>query len=219
LEKEINKIARVETLNITDKIYLIGDKQVMLDSDLAEIYGVETKRVNEAVKNNPKKFPSDFYFELDNNEFESLRSKISTTTLKSNLSTSRFTKTRTNPNVFTEQVFYMLATILKSETAIDVTVAIMRTFVNMRSFLTFNASIFQRLVSVETKQIQYQIQTDLKISKIFKALENKEIKPTEGIFYNGQIFDAWQFVSSLIKVAKESIILIDNYIDESVLTL
>lgn len=219
MEKEINKIARVETLNITDKIYLIGDKQVMLDSDLAEIYGVETKRVNEAVKNNPKKFPSDFYFELDNNEFESLRSKISTTTLKSNLSTSRFTKTRTNPKVFTEQGIYMLATILKSETAIDVTVAIMRTFVNMRSFLTFNASIFQRLVSVETKQIQYQIQTDLKISKIFKALENKEINPTEGIFYNGQIFDAWQFVSSLIKEAKESIILIDNYIDESVLTL
>lgn len=157
MEKNINKITTIEAQNITDKIYLVGDKQVMLDSDLAEIYGVETKRINEAVKNNPNKFPSDFYFELDDNEFESLRSKFSTTNLKSKDSTSRFTKTRTNPKVFTEQGIYMLATILKSRTATDVTVAIMRTFVNMRTFLTHNASIFQRFDTIETKQLQYQL--------------------------------------------------------------
>ena len=217
--KNINEIATIETQNITDKIYLVGDKQVILDSDLAEIYGVETKRINEAVKNNPNKFPSDFYFELDDNEFKSLRSKFSTTNLKSKDLTSRYTKTRTNPKVFTEQGIYMLATILKSKTATDVTVAIMRMFVNMRSFLTHNASIFQRFDAIETKQLQYQLQTDKKFNKIFKAIESKEIKPTEGIFYNGQIFDAHDFVSRIIKSANQTIILIDNYIDENVLVL
>jgi len=219
LGKNINEIATIETQNITDKIYLVGDKQVILDSDLAEIYGVETKRINEAVKNNPNKFPSDFYFELDDNEFKSLRSKFSTTNLKSKDLTSRYTKTRTNPKVFTEQGIYMLATILKSKTATDVTVAIMRMFVNMRSFLTHNASIFQRFDAIETKQLQYQLQTDKKFNKIFKAIESKEIKPTEGIFYNGQIFDAHDFVSRIIKSANQTIILIDNYIDENVLVL
>ena len=219
MEKNINKITTIEAQNITDKIYLVGDKQVMLDSDLAEIYGVETKRINEAVKNNPNKFPSDFYFELDDNEFESLRSKFSTTNLKSKDSTSRFTKTRTNPKVFTEQGIYMLATILKSRTATDVTVAIMRTFVNMRTFLTHNASIFQRFDTIETKQLQYQLETDKKFNRIFKAIENKEVKPSEGIFYDGQIFDAYKFVVDIIKTAKTSIILIDNYLDESVLVL
>lgn len=94
MEKSIKKITAIEAQNITDKIYLVGDKQVILDSDLAEIYGVETKRINEAVKNNPNKFPSDFYFELNDNELEGLRSKISTTNLKSNLSTSRLEKIR-----------------------------------------------------------------------------------------------------------------------------
>ena len=215
----MDKIITIDAQNINDKIYLIRDKQVMVDNDLAELYGVETKRINEAVKNNPNKFPTDFYFELDDDEFESLRSKFSTTNLKSNLSTTRFTKTRTNPKVFTEQGIYMLATILKSKTATDVTVAIMRTFVNMRSFLTHNASIFQRFDAIETKQLQYQMQTDKKFNKIFKAIESKEVKPNEGIFYDGQIFDAYKFAVDIIKSAKNSIILIDNYIDENVLVL
>jgi len=215
----MDKITTIDVQNISDKIYLIRGKQVMIDGDLAELYGVETKRINEAVKNNPNKFPADFYFELNDNEFESLRSKFSTTNLKSNISASRFTKTRTNPKVFTEQGIYMLATILKSKTATNATVAIMRTFVNMRSFLTHNASIFQRFDAIETKQLQYQLQTDNKFNKIFKAIESKEVKPTEGIFYNGQIFDAWQFVSDLVKSSKLSIVLIDNYVDESILTL
>jgi len=219
LEKDINKRTTIEEQNITDKIYLVSDKQVMLDSDLAEIYGVETKRVNEAVKNNPNKFPSDFYFELDDNEFESLRSKFSTTNLKSNFSSSSWGGKRKLPKVFTEQGIYMLATILKSKTATDVTVAIMRTFVNMRSFLTHNASVFQRFDAVETKQLQYQLQTDEKFNKIFKAIESKEVKPTEGIFYNGQIFDAYSFISKLIKTANKSIVLIDAYVDETTLLI
>jgi len=215
----MDKITKIDAQNISDEIYLIRDKQVMVDSDLAELYGVETKRINEAVKNNPNKFPADFHFELDDNEFKSLRSKFSTTNLKTNLSTTRFTKTRTNPKVFTEQGIYMLATILKSKIATDVTVAIMRTFVNMRSFLTHNASIFQRFDAIETKQLQYKLQTDKKFNKIFKAIERNEVKPTEGVFFDGQIFDAYKFVADVIKSAKTSIVLIDNYVDESVLVL
>ena len=100
MEKDIKKITTIETQNISDKIYLVGDKQVILDSDLAEIYGVETKRINEAVKNNPNKFPADFYFELDDNEFESLRTKISTTNLKSKFSSSSWGGKRKLPKVY-----------------------------------------------------------------------------------------------------------------------
>jgi len=108
----MDKITTIDVQSISDKIHLIRDKQVILDSILAELYGIETKRINEAVKNNPNKFPADFYFELYDNEFESLRSNFSTTNLKLDLSTSRFTKTRTNPKAFTEKGLYMLATIL-----------------------------------------------------------------------------------------------------------
>jgi ORF6N domain-containing protein len=200
----------IEAQNISGKIYNVRDKQVMLDRDLAELYGVETKRINEAVRNNPDKFPLDFYFELNKNEFENLRTKISTTD---------FSKTRTNPKVFTEQGIYMLATILKSKTATSVTVAIMRIFVNMRNLISHNSSLFNRLDTIESRQFQYKFEADEKFNKLFKAIEDKSIKPTEGIFYDGQIFDAWQFIAGLIKEAKESIILIDNYLDDSVLVL
>jgi hypothetical protein len=115
--------------DIKSKIYTIRDKQVMLDRDLAELYNVETKRINEAVKNNTDKFPNDFYFELSDGELNNLRSKIST---------ANFSKTRTNPKVFTEQGVYMLATILKSKVATQITVSIIRTFANMRILINSN---------------------------------------------------------------------------------
>ena len=120
--------------NIKDKIHTIRNFQVMLDKDLAELYGVETKRINEAVRNNQDKFMDDFYFELTNNEFENLRSKFST---------ANFSKTRTNPKVFTEQGIYMLATILKSKVASQVTVYIKKTFANMRKILSQNIQILK----------------------------------------------------------------------------
>jgi len=206
----MNKITPIDEKNINDKIFNIRSNLVILDQDLAELYGVETKRINEAVKNNPNKFPSDFYFELDVKE---------TNDLKSKLSTSSWGGRRKPPKVFTEQGIYMLATILKSKTATDVTVAIMRTFVNMRKFLQMNAEIFRRIDIVEKKQFKFQLNTDEKFNKIFRALEDKTITPDQGIFYDGQIFDAYQFVSNIIKSAKKSIILIDNYVDESVLMI
>ncbi len=196
--------------NIQNRIYTVRGLQVMLDRDLATLYGVETKRINEAVKNNPDKFPDDFMFELSDDEFANLRSKFST---------SSWGGTRYAPKAFTEQGVYMLATIIKSKVATDTTIAIMRTFTSMKHFLSQNASLFAKIEQVENRQITYEIQTNQKIDKIFQAIEDKSLKPKQGIFFDGQIFDAYAFVSDLIKSAKASIVLIDNYVDESVLTL
>lgn len=206
----MNEIITTDNQMIQDKIYTLRDEQVMLDKDLAELYGVETKRINEAVKNNQDKFQEDFFFELTNDEFSILRSK---------LSTAKFAKTRTNPKVFTEQGVYMLATILKSKVASQTTVLIIKTFANMRKFLLSNASIFQRLDSLEVKQIQSKLESDEKFNKIFNVIEEKGIPQKQHIFYNGQIFDAYLFVSDIIKNAKTSIKLIDNYVDETTLIL
>ncbi|WP_226966474.1 ORF6N domain-containing protein [Sulfurimonas sediminis] len=200
----------IDNQTIQNKIYTIRDTQVMVDSNLAELYGVQTKRINEAVKNNLDKFQEDFFFQLNDEEFSILRSKVSTT---------KFAKTRINPKVFTEQGVYMLATILKSKTASQTTVFIIRTFANMRKFLLSNASIFQRLDTLETKQIQTKLESDEKFKKLFDAIEEKGTPQKQYIFYDGQIFDAYLFVSDIIKSAKTSIKLIDNFIDESTLVL
>lgn len=206
----MNNLSTIDNQTIQDKIYTIRGVQVMLDRDLAGLYGVETKRINEAVKNNIDKFQEDFFFELSDEEFEVLRSKIST---------AKFAKTRTNPKVFTEQGVYMLATILKSQVASQTTVLIIRTFASMRKFLLSNASIFQRLDTLETRQIQTKLESDEKFNIIFDAIEEKGIPQKQHIFYDGQIFDAYLFVSDIIKSAKISIKLIDNYVDETILIL
>ena len=196
----------INDLDIQHKIYTIRGLQVMLDRDLALLYGVETKRINEAVKNNPEKFPDDFMFELNHDEYENLRSKFST---------SSWGGRRYRPKVFTEQGVYMLATIIKSKIATDATIAIMRTFTKLKHFVSDNSLLFDRF-----ERIEYRLKIhDDNFEKIFQAIEDKSIKPTQGIFYDGQIFDAYEFVADLIKSAKHSIVLIDNYIDESVLIL
>lgn len=200
----------IDDMNIQNKIYNIRGFQVMLDSDLAQLYGVETKHINQAVRNNPDKFPDDFYFEATDDELENLRSKFLTSSWGGN---------RYSPKLFTEQGIYMLATILKSKVATDITVKIIRTFANMRKLIKSNDFYAHQLKELEKRQLIYEIKSDEKFDKIFNALEDKQIHPTNGIFYNGQIFDAYVFISDLIKSAKESIILIDNYIDESILTL
>ena len=192
--------------NIKDKIYTIRNLQVMLDKDLAELYGVETKHINQAVRNNQDKFQDDFYFELSDYEFEDLRSK--------NL-TANFSKTRINPKVFTEQGIYMLATILKSKIASQVTVYIIKTFANLRKIISQNISMFERFERVEQRLNIH----DKNFDKLFEALEDKTLKAKQGIFYDGQIFDAYVFVNNLIKTAISEIILIDNYIDETVFTI
>jgi hypothetical protein len=192
--------------SIKDKIYTIRNLQVMLDRDLATLYGVETKHINQAVRNNQDKFMDDFYFELTNNEFEDLRS---------NFLTTNFAKTRTNPKVFTEQGIYMLATILKSKVASQVTVYIIKTFANMRKLIYQNISMFERFERIENRLTIH----DRNFDKLFEALEDKTLKQSQGIFYDGQIYDAYSFANDLLKTAKNEIILIDNYIDDTVLTI
>lgn len=200
-----------ELFEIENKIYTIRGMQVMLDSDLANLYGTETKFINRAVKRNPQRFPESFVFQLSEKEWESLRFQLGT--LKTNLGRGEHRKYL--PKMFTEQGVAMLSSVLNTETAIQVSIQIMQAFVSMRKFLFQNASVFQRLDQLEIKQLQ----SEEKMDQIFKALEARYPEPEKGIFFDGQIFDAYAFVAGLIKTAKKEILVIDNYVDESVLTL
>ncbi|BAI79795.1 conserved hypothetical protein [Deferribacter desulfuricans SSM1] len=201
MDEEIIRIEDIKT-----KIHTIRGVQVMLDSDLAKLYGVEVRVLNQAVKRNKERFPEDFMFQLTKEEYESLRSQIVI---------SSWGGRRYLPYAFTEQGVAMLSAVLRSKTAIDVSIKIMKAFVAMRKFIIKNAEIFSRLEKIEYKLTDH----DKKFEVLFKALESKEESPTQGIFFDGQIFDAYKFVSDLIRSANKSIILIDNYIDESVFTL
>jgi len=199
----------IKPRDIKNRIFTIRGVQVMLDSHLAELYSVETGRLNEQVKRNIERFPKEFMFQLTENEYESLRSQIAT--LKSNRGQHR----KYLPYVFTEQGIAMLSAVLRSTTAVKVSIEIMQAFVQMRKFLADNASLFHRLDIVERKQLE----AEGKFTEIFDALQKTELDPRQGIFYDGQVFDAYSFVSDLIRKAKSSILLIDNYVDDTVLTL
>ena len=203
-------------------IRVIRGQQVMLDRDLAELYGVETRRLNEQVKRNIERFPEDFMFQLTKEEFENWKSQIAT-------SNSIVMGARKRPYAFTEQGVAMLSGVLKSSTAVEANIRIMRAFVSMRHFMVNNAAIFQRLETIEfnqlesnkvqTKILAHQEVQDHRIDEIFRRLDEGMYKPKQGIFFDNQIYDAYSFVSELVKSAKQRIILIDNYVDETVLTL
>ena len=193
--------------NIKNMIFSFRGLQVMIDRDLAELYRVPTKRLNEQVKRNLNRFPDSFRFQLTDNEKVELVANC-----------DRFKKIKhssVNPYAFTEQGVAMLSAVLHSQTAIDISIKIMEAFVDMRKFILNNAAIFQRLNKIEHNKLD----SDKKFEMLFKALENNNLKPKQGIFYDGQIFDAYQFVAGLIKGARKSVVLIDNYIDETILTL
>ena len=197
----------LSTIDIQNSIFTIRNTQVMIDKDLARMYNVNTKVLNQAVKRNINRFPIDFRFQLTDIEKNEL---VTNCDRFKNLKYSSV-----NPHAFTEQGVAMLSAVLRSETAVKVSIQIIQTFVQLKRFISTNAGIFQRLDKFEQKQIE----TDKKFEQIFKALENKSINYKQGIFYNGQIFDAYVFVTDIIKTAKSNIILIDNYIDETVLTM
>lgn len=201
-----------DTINIQPMIKVIRGQQVMLDSDLSALYGVETRRLNEQVKRNIERFPDDFMFQLRKEELDNLMSQNAT---------SSWGGTRKLPYAFTEQGIAMLSSVLKSQTAVEVNIRIMRAFITMRRFIATNAQLFQRLETIEYHQLemkQHQEVTDRRIDEVFKHLD-ADIPPMQGIFYDGQVFDAYRFVSDLIRKAKQSIVLIDNYVDDTVLTL
>ncbi len=209
----MNELVVIDEENIKNKIFTVRGLQVMLDKDLAELYEVETKVFNQAVKRNIERFPENFRFQLTDDEYKNLRSQFVTLSLDSKNEWGKHTKYL--PYVFTEQGVSMLSAVLKSKVAIDVSIKIINSFVNMRKVISNNALIYQRLETLEHKQFS----NDEKFNKLFNAIEEKSIKPKQGIFFDGEVYDAYVFVINLIKSAKSSIVLIDNYVDESVLTM
>ncbi len=195
---------------IATRILSIRGKRVMLDRDLAKLYKVDTSQLTRQVRRNIERFPSDFMLQLTKDELRNLMCQNGI---------SSWGGTRRLPYAFTEQGVAMLSSVLHSKQAIYVNIQIMRAFVAMRQFIATNAQVFQRLDAVERKQIEYKAETDQKFEQIFNALEERSIKPKQGIFFDGQIFDAYQFVSDLIRTARKSITVIDNYIDDGVLTV
>lgn len=193
--------------NIENKIYTVRNVQVMLDSDLADLYYTETKFINRAVKRNASRFPIEFMFQLTEQEWQSLK-------FQSGTSSDGHGGRRYFPNVFTEQGIAMLSAVLHTETAVKVSIQIMKAFVAMRKSLGQLHGLLQRMEGLELKQLS----TDQKIEQIFEILDS-QIVPRQGIFFEGQLFDAHVFVSNLIKVAKKSIVVVDNYIDETTLLL
>ena len=193
---------------IEQMIYTLRDVQVILDRDLAALYQEEVSQMNRQVKRNIKRFPADFMFQLTREEYNGLKCHFGISNLRGG-------DRRALPYAFTEQGVSMLSGLLRSDKAIEVNILIMRTFVAMRRFLTANAMVFQRLDRIEYKQLE----TDKKFEKVLAKLEEHSLSPNQGIFFDGQIYDAYEFICGLIKNANGRIVLIDNYVDDSVLTM
>lgn len=189
----------------------------MIDRDLAELYQIETKVLNQAVKRNISRFPENFRFQLNDNEFNELvagSDRFDSLRSQSVTSNKRGGR-RYLPYAFTEQGVAMLSAVLRSDIAVKVSIQILNAFIAMRKQLHSNQLLLNRLDRIELKQLE----ADQKFEQIFSALERKNPDPVQGIFYDGQVFDAYQFIADLIRKADQSIILLDNYVDDTVLTL
>ncbi len=200
-------ISSFSSYEVEELIFTIRDKQVMIDYHLAQLYGVETKVLNQQVKRNIERFPDRFRFQLTDDE----RDKV--VTICDHLSKLKFSKT--NPYAFTEQGVAMLSAVLRSETAVAVSVRIIDAFVEMRRFLSKDMNILKRIDNLERSSME----ANKKFDKIFSVIESGNVCSAQGIFFNGQVFDAYIFVTKLIRSATRSIVLIDNYVDESVLLM
>jgi phage regulator Rha-like protein len=209
---KIKNNIEIVSRQIQNRICIVRDLQVMTDMDLAELYQVETKVLNQAVKRNIERFPKEFMFQLSREEAEILWSQSVT-------SSSGHGGRRYLPFVFTEQGVAMLSAVLRSEVAVKISIQIMQAFVQMRKFLINNAQVFGRLDRLETKQLKHIAESDEKFNRIFNALESRDLQPKQGIFYDGQIFDAYILITDIIRSAKKSILLIDNYADDTVLQM
>ena len=202
----------LQTINIENKIHVIRGQQVMLDRDLAELYGVETKRLNEQVKRNIERFPEDFMFSLNKTEKDEVVANCD------HLQILKFSPTL--PFAFTEQGVAMLSSVLKSQKAVEVNIQIMRAFVSMRHFLHNNAQIFTEINTIKSQLLEvniHQKESDRRINELFDRMDKYAIDDTQGIFFQGQIFDAYAKFESFLQSATKEIVLIDNYVDLSVL--
>ena len=219
INEELN-VVNNETENIKNLIYNIRGKQVMLDSDVAMLYHYETKNVNKAMKRNVERFPEDFCFQLTMTELKEMWFQNGTTLEKDNI---KYRSEKYLPYVYTEQGISMLAGILKNEIAVQVSIRIMRAFIEMRKFILNNGQVFERLTNVEYELLeQNKMLTDheKKFEKVFDELQKNEEKEfKQKIFFDGQIYDAYSLIIDIIKKAKNKILIIDNYIDDNILKM
>ena len=242
----------ISTLQIEKKIFVIRGVQVMIDRDIAELYGVETRILNQAVKRNIERFPEEFMFQLNDEEFEKWKSQIvisnfgkdnwmsqfaTSTSSRSQIVTlntdqnkdvnlisqfviSSWGGIRKPPFVFTEHGVTMLASVLKSETAVKASIQIVKAFVSMRHFVQSNSQIFAELKLIREHQLETDVhlkESDKRIDQLFTLMDKYNVNDTQGIFFQGQIFDAYAKFESFIQSAQKEIILIDNYVDLTVL--
>ena len=206
-----DKLLDIENENIKNLIYTIRGKQVMLDSDVAMLYHYDTKRINETVRRNKERFPENFCFQLTQEETLNLRSQVAT--LNKKVNNGRVTR-KYMPYVFTEQGIAMLSGLLKNDIAVQVSISIMNAFIEMRRIFYSNAQIFERLTNIEYKLLEH----DKKFDEVFNQLHQEEnIK--QKIFFEGQIYDAYSLIVDIIRKAKIKILIIDNYIDDSMLKI
>jgi len=206
-----NQIILVEPEAIKARIFHLREQQVMLDKDIAALYEVDSRRLREQVRRNIERFPEDFMFQLTETEVDFMVSQ--------NAIPSRKHLGGSLPYVFTEQGVASLSGVLKSPKTSEVHVQVMRAFVDMRRFIQNNVHIFARLDSVERRQITFESETEKNFERVLQALDPMNDAPRQGIFYNGQVYDAYTFVCDLVRKAGKSLVLIDNYVDDSVLTL
>lgn len=214
MEDEIKKLEiQTEILNkdIKRMIYTIRGKQVMLDSDVAMLYHYETKNINKAMKRNIDRFPEDFCFQLTKEEAERMWFHFGTTSKNENI---KYRSEKYLPYAYTEQGISMLAGVLKNDIAIQVSINIIRTFIEMRKFIASNSQIFERLTTVESKLLEH----DKQFNKVFNQLQQEE-NTKQKIFFKGQIYDAYNLIIQIIRSAKSKILIIDNYIDYSILEM
>ncbi len=211
--KEKLDISNNNIESIKNLIYTIRDKQVMLDSDVAMLYHYETKNINKAMKRNIDRFPEDFCFQLTLNELKEMWFQNGTTFEKENI---KYRSEKYLPYVYTEQGVSMLAGILKNEIAVKVSINIMRAFVEMRKFMLLNGQVFERLTNVEYQLLEHNKKFDIIFNELQKG-KKEEFK--QKIFFNGQIYDAYSLIVDIIKTAQNKILIIDNYIDDSILKM
>ena len=218
MENELNSLVvqnNISNEEIQNLIYTIRGKQVMLDSDVAMLYHYETKKINQAVKRNIDRFPERFCFRLTEKELETMWSQSVTT---SKLEDNKYRSKKYLPYVFTEQGIAMLSGLLKNEIAIQVSIKIMDAFVEMRKYINLNKHLFEKVITIESKIDKKFIEYDKKFDEVFNQLQHEEnIK--QKIFFEGQIYDAYILIIDIIKKANKKILIIDNYIDDSVLKM
>ncbi len=209
MSNENDGLMTIDDSAIRSKIYLIRGQQVMLDSDLADLYGYEVKAMNQQVKRNINRFPEDFMFQLTQDELKILKSQIVT---------SSWGGVRKLPYAFTEQGIYMLATVLKGEVAERQSIYIMRVFREMKHFIANNKLLFEKVSNIELKQLEYQKNTDERLDMVFQYID-EHTESEQKIFFDGQIYDALSLITSIIRKASNEIILIDGYADIDTLSI